>query len=240
MNVQQHYRNLLAPIYGWMIGEFDEALEAARQDLRAAGLLTGAGRTAVDLGAGLGAHALALSERGFHVTAIDTSTELLDQLRAHADERITSVDGNLLRWRDYRDSTDAILCMGDTLTHLESKSAVAELFESVARGLNPGGVFMATFRDYSTGVPNGTVRFIPVKSDSERILTCILDYGPETVTVHDVLHEKTDAGWTRRISTYSKLRLGPDWVRAALEGAGLRAIVEPGARGMVRVIACAR
>ena len=200
MNVQQHYRELLAPIYGWMIGEFDDALEAARQDLRAAGLQAGAGRAAVDLGAGLGAHALALAESGFSVTAIDTSVELLDQLREHTDDRITCVDGDLVRWREYRDSADAILCMGDTLTHLESKPMVVELFNNVAQGLAPGGVFMATFRDYSTAIRGG---------------------------------------WTRRISTYSKLRLGPGWVRATLESAGLTAMVEPGAKGMVRVIACA-
>lgn len=237
-SVQQHYHDHLGPIYGWMIGEFDDAVEAAREDLRAAGLLTGAGRTAVDLGAGLGAHAIAMAENGYSVTAIDTCAELLDQLRAHDDDRITSVDDDLMRWRRYRESADVILCMGDTLTHLESRETVVELLATVSRGLKPGGIFMATFRDYASGIVPGVVRFIPVKSDPDRILTCILDYGRTTVAVHDVLHERTDAGWTRRISSYSKLRLRPDWVRATLESLGLIAMLEPGPKGMVRVIAC--
>lgn len=235
-SVQQHYQDLLAPIYGWMIGEFDNAVEAAREDLRAAGLVAGDGRAAVDLGAGLGAHALAMAENGYSVTAIDTSVELLSQLRSHDDDRITCVDDDLSRWRQYRESADVILCMGDTLTHLPSQEAVAELLTTIAGGLNPGGVFMTTFRDYHSGIAPGMVRFIPVKGDSDRVLTCILDYGRTTVTVHDVLQERA-GGWTRRISSYSKLRLAPDWVRATLESLGLVAMLEPGLKGMVRLIA---
>jgi len=36
--VQQHYDDHLGRIYGWMIGDFDVAKEAARHELRAAGL----------------------------------------------------------------------------------------------------------------------------------------------------------------------------------------------------------
>ena len=236
-SVQQHYQDLLAPIYGWMTGGFDNAVEAAREDLRAAGLVWGSGRIAVDLGAGPGAHAVAMAESGYRVTAIDTSTELLDQLRAHDDDRITCVNDDLTRWRKYVDSADAVLCMGDTLTHLSSQEMVLELLGTIAAGLKRGGVFMATFRDYTSGIVPGVVRFIPVRSEPDRILTCILDYGRTTVTVHDVLHELTDAGWTQRISSYNKLRLDPAWVRTTLESLGLIAMVEPGPKGMVRVIA---
>lgn len=52
-------------------------MEAAREDLRADGPMDGAGRTAADLGAGLGAHAVAMAESGYGVTAIDTCVELL-------------------------------------------------------------------------------------------------------------------------------------------------------------------
>jgi hypothetical protein len=38
--------------------------------------------------------------------------------------------------------------MGDTLTHLPDQSCVESLFASVAASLNPGGLFVTTFRDY--------------------------------------------------------------------------------------------
>ena len=63
-SVREHYDRHLGPVYGWMIGDFDAAKEAARTELRAAGLSEGAGSVAVDLGAGPGAHAIALAEAG--------------------------------------------------------------------------------------------------------------------------------------------------------------------------------
>jgi len=236
-SVQEHYHHHLGRIYGWMLGDFEDAVEAARFELRNAGLPSGSGRLAVDLGAGLGPHAIALAEAGYAVTAVDTCVELLDQLRAHGDDRITCVDDDLVRWRRHQESADVVLCMGDTLTHLPSLQAVNDLLETLAAGLKPGGVFVATFRDYSSNVPTGMVRFIPVRTDPDRVLTCVLDYGQTTVTVHDVLHERTNGRWTRRISSYSKLRLSPEWVRATLVSLGVAAMLETGPRGMVRLTA---
>jgi hypothetical protein len=44
-SVREHYDVHLDPIYGWMLGDFDAAKEAARTELQAAGLHEGAGRT---------------------------------------------------------------------------------------------------------------------------------------------------------------------------------------------------
>ena len=63
-SVREHYDRHLGPVYGWMVSDFDVAREAARTELRAAGLSEGVGRTAVDLGAGLGAYSIALAEAG--------------------------------------------------------------------------------------------------------------------------------------------------------------------------------
>jgi hypothetical protein len=43
--------------------------------------------------------------------------------------------------------------------------------------------------------------------------------------------------WITRVSSYRKLRLEPEAVRQIFLAAGLRASVEPGPRGMVRLVA---
>ena len=59
----------------------------------------------------------------------------------------------------------------------------------------------------------GTARFLPVRADDQRILTCFLEYGPSHVTVHDLLHEREAGGaWRLQTSAYRKLRLSPGWV----------------------------
>jgi SAM-dependent methyltransferase len=238
-SVQQHYDHHLGAIYGWMIGDFEAAKAAAREELRAAGISGGAGRTAIDLGAGPGAHAVVLADEGYAVSAIDTCAELLDELRANAGNRsIRCVHDDLLRWREYcEDPVHVVLCMGDTLTHLESPASVDALFASVAEALAPGGVFVATFRDYAGKALEGDARFIPVRQAKSRILTCFLEYGETAVTVHDLLHERTNGGWTLRVSSYPKLRLSPEWARSVLDRLGVAASIEPGPRGMIRLIA---
>ena len=239
VSVREHYDSHLGPVYGWMIGDFEVATTAARAELRGAALPEGAGRVAVDLGAGPGAHAIALAEAGYAVTAIDTCAELLEELRARAGHyAIRCVNDDVLRMRHHcRGALDVIVCMGDTLTHLTSPQSVEQLFEAIAGALRPGGVFVATFRDYQTRTLEGVERFIPVRQDDRRMLTCFLEYHETTVTVHDLLHERTDAGWTLRVSSYSKLRLGPESARATLDRLGLVATLDAGPKGMVRLVA---
>ena len=238
-SVQEHYDDHLGPVYGWMIGDFDVAKEAARTELRAAGISAGAGRLAVDLGAGPGAHAIALAEAGYSVTAIDTCGALLDELQTHAgDLAITSVNDDVLHLRRHCEGAqDVIVCMGDTLTHLPSLRSVEQLFEAISEALGPNGVFVSTFRDYGARALEGVGRFIPVRQDDRRILTCFLEYRETTVTVSDLLHERTDAGWALRVSSYSKLRLSPEWTRSTLNRLGLVATLEAGPKGMVRLVA---
>ena len=238
-SVREHYDVHLGPIYGWMLGDFSTAKEAARDELRAVGLYEGARRTAVDLGAGVGAHAIALAEAGYSVTAIDTCAQLLEELRAHAGNRtIRCVHDDLLQLRRHCDvPVDVIVCMGDTLTHVASMSSVERLFEAIAEALKPAGMFVATFRNYEARALEGVGRFIPVRQDDQRILTCFLEYGETTVTVYDVLHERADVGWTLRVSSYSKLRLSPEWAQSKLTRLGLVARLESGPNGMIRLVA---
>ena len=237
-SVRAHYDGHLGPIYGWMLGDFEVAKEAARTELRAVGLSDGAGRVAVDLGAGPGVHAIALAEAGYTVTAIDICAQLLEELRAHAEHHaIRCVNDDVLRMRHHcRGALDVVVCMGDTLTHLTSQS-VEQLFEVIAGALRPGGVFVATFRDYQTRTLEGVERFVPARQDDRRMLTCFLGYHETTVMVHDLVHERTDAGWTLCVSSYSKLRLGPESARATLDRLGLVATLDAGPKGMVRLVA---
>jgi predicted hotdog family 3-hydroxylacyl-ACP dehydratase len=124
--------------------------------------------------------------------------------------------------------------MGDTLTHLPSHAAVETLLAEIATALAPGGVFACTFRNYTRELAD-EARFILVRSDLDRILTCFLEYGPDTVTVHDVLHERAADGWRMRIGSYLKLRLAPESVREILERHGCSVVEDTGPGGMVRL-----
>ena len=236
--VREHYSSHLAPVYLWMAGGFDKAVEVGRSDLNALDIKPGANTVALDLGAGFGMHAIPLARAGCAVTAIDDSPELLKELRSRAAGLpIRVVEGDLLSAGKYMSpAPQIVLCMGDTLTHIQSKEEVADLFHDVSHFLAPGGLFAMTFRDY-TSPATAEGRFIPVRSDDQRILTCFLEEGPTHMVVHDVLHERTGDAWRMKVSAYTKLRLSPEWVMNALRSVGLSATAGAGPRGMVQIVA---
>jgi SAM-dependent methyltransferase len=236
---QEHYRSLLGPIYSWMIGDLETAFARSSAELEALNLPSGIGKVAIDLGAGFGLHALPLARLGYTVTAIDRCQPLLDELRLSVGAlAITCVNADIVDFRTYaRSPADVLLCMGDTLTHLPSACAVESLLAAVAASLAHGGTFVATFRDYFSAALLADQRFILVRSDEHRILSCFLEYGDQQVTVHDLLYEREGGQWRQRVSSYCKLRLAPEWIVSTLTRCGLRVDRSAGPSGMVRVVA---
>lgn len=235
---ETHYQAHLGPIYAWMLGDLEAAFARSAVEIDALPLPADGG-LAVDLGAGLGLHSLPLAERGFDVVALDTCAVLLDELRRRSGNlRIAAHQADLLEFRAFLTGQPRlIVCMGDTLTHLPTRAALQALMACVADALPRGGVFAATFRDYATAALEGERRFIPVRADEKRILTCFLEYGEHQVTVYDLLHEQQDGHWQQKISSYPKLRLAPERVVAALTALGFIVKRDATAAGMARIVA---
>jgi len=235
-SVHEHYEQLLGPVYTWMAGGIKPALENGEAELEAVGVTTSKGGTAVDLGAGFGMHAIPLARRGFQVLALDSCAVLLDELRAGAGELpIQLIQNDLQSFPRYLSTEpEFVLCMGDTLTHLEDEESVVELVETVAGAMLAGGRFVVTLRDYTVAL-EGEQRFIPVRGDANRILTCFLEYTGSRVAVHDILHQWDGSDWQLRVSRYNKLRIAPGWLVDTLRKHGFAATRETSRAGMVRI-----
>ena len=175
--VSEHYDRLLGPVYSWMAGDAVAAMESNRAELQALGLRPLTKGFAVDLGAGPGLHAVPLARLGYTVVAVEGCAALAGELRLRAGALpVRVVEGDLLHFREHcAEPADAILCMGDTLTHLASHEDVERLLTDVAAALSPSGVFVATFRNYFSSHLIDTSRFLLVRSDETRILTCFLE-----------------------------------------------------------------
>jgi 2-polyprenyl-3-methyl-5-hydroxy-6-metoxy-1,4-benzoquinol methylase len=234
---EAHYESHLGPVYSWMLGDLGAAFARAAREIDDLPLPAASG-VAVDLGAGLGLHALGLAQRGFEVVAIDHCQVLLDELRSRGGSLpITIHNADLVEFRRVlAGQAQVIVCMGDTLTHLPALSAVDSLLSAVASALPRAGVFATTFRDYATAPLQGERRFILVHADEGRILTCFLEYQEHQVIVHDLLHEKEHGRWRQAISSYPKLRLAPAWVMLKLSALGF-SVRRDAQGGMVRLVA---
>ncbi len=85
-------------------------------------------------------------------------------------------------------------------------------------------MFVITYRDLTTEL-HGTDRFIPVRSDDNKIMTCFLEFeNADSVVVHDLVYVRHATGWSLNKSSYRKLRLGVGWMRKELGNAGFTVI----------------
>lgn len=222
MTPQDHYDQVLARHYSWMFDMSFAAMAGTQAKLlRRAGV--DAPGVAIDLGSGPGFQTYALCALGAgEVHAVDTSADLLSELEANcADCPIQTHVGDLMEFAWIVDQpADAIVCMGDTLTHLADTVSVETLFKAMAGALVPGGRAVLSWRDLSAP-PAGTDRFIPVRADSNRIMTCFVEDLGETVAVHDLVHVRDGDTWRLEKGAYPKLKLSGCWIDAALRAAGL-------------------
>ncbi len=235
--VTDHYQQLLSEHYVWMFGvPFEEKVAEQKAILERVmstlqpplphGL-------ALDLGSGPGFQSIALAQLGFSpIVAVDTSPELLAELKTRSSSyaiEIRNADVTALDAIDLPAPPAIAVCMGDTLTHLASRQEVEKLFAAVFNKLAPGGAFALTYRDL-TGELRGTDRFLSVRSDDHKIMTCFLEYENEdSVAVHDLVHIRQPNGWTLEKSSYRKLRLSSERVAATLRKAGFSVdLQEPG------------
>ncbi|PBQ33450.1 SAM-dependent methyltransferase [Sphingobacteriaceae bacterium] len=218
MNAKEHYENHLAKIYSWMAGDFETRQKEFSDFLKEQHIFPASTKVAIDLGAGDGAQSAALANAGYKVWAVDSSTTLLEELKTNCGGlEITPVEQDMRLVTKHEDlNPEVLVCWGDTLTHLENESDIERFIDYSCDILKAGGKFILSFRDYSEKRV-GNERFIPVKSDTTRIMTCFLDYSPTHVVVSDLIYEFDGSTWHQKVSSYNKFRISAEDVKEMLE-----------------------
>lgn len=236
---KDHYDQQLASVYSWMAGDPESALKRSHDLFRQLKIGSSPRGIAVDLGAGSGFQSIPLAELGFSVVAVDFCAALLSELSDRASNlTIHTIHDDILNFSQYlEEQVQVVVCMGDTLTHLESLSSVQSLLLSVKGALATSGKLVLTFRDYVSTEPHGAARFIPVRSDESTILTCFLEYHEKIVEVYDLLYQKEGDRWVLNTSSYRKLRLDKSWVCDQLQKLELKVIQNEIINGMICIVA---
>jgi SAM-dependent methyltransferase len=236
--MKDHYESLLADHYSWLFGGLEVKCSENKRFFNSNDIRPGANGKAIDLGCGSGFQSIPLAQIGFNVTSIDLSPKLLAELSNNkGDLLINTINDDLNNFHLYcTEDVELIVCMGDTLTHLETKEDVNQLFEGIYNHLEKEGKFILTYRDLSFELEE-LERFIPVKSDDSRIFTCFLEYEEEKVKVHDLIYEKENNDWNLKTSFYRKLRLPTDWVIDQLKEKGFLIKHSSSDKGLTTLIA---
>src|SRR5687767_15040729 len=122
MSAKEHYDKHLGNIYVWMSGPFEEKQIAQQRFFEQHRIFPNKGKVAIDLGAGHGLQSISLAKLGFSVTSVDFNQQLLNSLQSqNENESINIVQADIIQFvRQTSLQPELIVCMGDTLPHLES------------------------------------------------------------------------------------------------------------------------
>ena len=151
VSVEEHYENLLADVYTWLMGGFDNAKEKNSGFFRSKNIKPLSSKVAIDLGAGSGFQSIPLAELGYSVLSIDLSQKLLSELKNNSRNlSITTINDDILNFPQYiKCKCELVVCMTDTITHLKSKEDASAIFQKAFDSLENNGKLILTFRDLS-------------------------------------------------------------------------------------------
>ena len=189
------------------------------------------GGSLLDAGSGTGRYAIEISRRGFTVTAIDSSPDLVEQARAKEVPRGMHVAfrvGDILRLEPTGDF-DAVLCRG-VLNDVTDEADRGTAIESLARSLRPGGALILDVRDLRGSIERVTRE--PLVEHRVQIGDRVLVYRavrhidePEGLIVStEEFVLTTPAGVERLGSTFAMKPWTEGELRARLVDAGFRDI----------------
>ena len=236
--VCEHYENHLARYYAWISGGVDEKVEENRKFFVNHDIQPMRSGLAFDLGAGCGFQSVPLAQLGFRVVALDLSAKMLAQLKKNAKNLpIETICDDLSNFTNYKSgNSELVVCMGDTLTHLDDFKKVQALLDTVFFSLETGGCLILSFRNLTQELVD-LDRFIPVKSDETTIFTCFLEFEKDRVKVHDIIYQKNNGQWVLKKSVFKKLRISPDWTQKYLQKIGFAIEFYGEQNGLIFIIA---
>lgn len=196
---------------------WERAIEEVRQLVGWLQLPQGA--ALLDVGCGMGRHAVALAEMGYQVSGIDLSQPLLEEAREHdVNKHVRWQQGDMRSLPHGDGSFDATVNLFTSFGYFDDKDNKRVLLE-LRRVLRPGGYFVIDFLNadevsrtlvpMSEHVDAQTGWLIRERRRIESGAVC------KTITI------VTQSGEERRYEECVKL-YGLDWFEEALTAAGLR------------------
>lgn len=175
----------------------------------------------LDLGCGTGRMTLELADRGYDMTGIDYSPEMLDIARSAAEE-----EGKDILWlcQDMREfelygTVDAAVCCLDCINHLETVEDLERCFSLIHNYLIPDGIFIFDI--------NGRFKFENIYADRTYTMeedggVCIWEnyYDPDSKICDfyiTLFKECSDGRYERYDETQSERMYTLDEIKSSLE-----------------------
>ena len=194
----------LAEHYHLIFDDWDKAIDRQGQilyPLIAKRASAGALRV-LDCACGIGTQSIALAKLGHRVSGVDLSPVAVARARSEALKRSLQIDFRVSDMTSMQEITerdfDVVIALDNALPHL-SLDQLTRAAATIRSVLKPGGLFMASIRDYDQILlEKPTIQqpaFYSTHGD-RRIVHQVWDWVDETkYVVHLYITRQTDSGW---------------------------------------------
>ncbi len=186
-------------------------------------------KSILELGCGTGSMTIELAKRGYNLTALDLSEEMLSIADFRAREtkldNIMFIKGDMCLFELYG-TVDAVVCCLDGINHLTRREELDSCFALVSNYLNQGGFFVFDL--------NTPYKFRTVYSERDYILEddgimCCwrnrISKSGDTVDFCLTVYREDDKGfWHREDGIERERAYGKRAVKNALEKAGMKIV----------------
>jgi len=160
----------------------------------------------LDCACGIGTQSLGLAMRGHTVVGVDLSEAAISRARREALQRGLSIQFAVADMRHLTDLAEAefdlVIAADNALPHLLNEPDLALAAHRIAGKLRPGGLLLATIRDYDQIVEKHPPMPPPAffqDGPHRRISHQVWDWtGDRQYTLHLYITQETSAGWTCR------------------------------------------
>lgn len=165
----------------------------------------------LDCAAGIGTQAIALAKHGYQVHATDLSPIAIQRASEEARQAGVNITTGVADMRtlskQVTQSFDVIIAFDNALPHLLTDNDLEKALLSIKSKLKPGGIFLASIRDYDSLLedkPRFTNQRVMGEESNQRITFQIWDWHDdgETYTISLFILTQRQGEWhTQRYST---------------------------------------
>lgn len=200
--------------------------------------VAGQPKKVLDAACGTGMHALALTKLGFDVVGADFSSEMIAKARSNANDtglksRFETIGFGSLAATLGKAQFDAVLCLGNSLPHLLTRTELDQSVADFASCLRPGGLLLIQNRNFDAVMAKKERWMEPQthqEGKSEWIFQRFYNFEPDGLIQFNIVTLKRNGGegWNSVVSsTHLRPQMYKD-LSDALTAAGFQKITAYG------------